>query len=82
MVITLQHEVAQLRRMLFGRRSEKLLSDDPNQGLLFGRIDPQEQQEESQASEEESGSPQGKASEDDEEPAPRRRRTKSEKVSG
>jgi len=76
MVITLQHENALLKRMLFGRRSEKLPPDDPNQGFLFGRIDPQEQQEEAQASPEESASSQGDASEADEEPAPRRRRTK------
>ena len=73
MVIALQHEVAQLRRMLFGRRSEKLLPDDPNQGLLFGRIDPQEQRDEAQASPDESASSQDDASEDDEESAPRRR---------
>jgi hypothetical protein len=67
MVMALQHEVAQLRRMLFGRRSEKLLPDDPNQALLFGRIDPQE----------ESGAESSSGEEDtsDEEPAPRRRRT-------
>ncbi len=73
MVIALQHEVAQLRRMLFGRRSEKLLPDDPNQGFLFGRIDPQEQPEEADTSEAESAPSQDEASEDDEESAPRRR---------
>ncbi len=73
MVIALQHEVAQLRRMLFGRRSERRLPDDPNQGFLFGRIDPQEERDEAQGSEEESASSQDDASEDDEKPAPRRR---------
>jgi transposase len=76
MVIDLQHQVAQLRRMLFGRRTEKLLPDDPNQGFLFGRIDPQEPQEEAQASEEEATPSPDDASEDDEDSAPRRRRTK------
>ena len=42
MVIALQHQVAQLQRMLFGRRSETLLADHPSQGFLFGRIEPQE----------------------------------------
>ncbi len=74
MVIELQHQVAQLQRMLFGRRSERLLPDDPNQGFLFGRIDPQEQPDESPASEDESAPSQAEASEEDEEPAPRRRR--------
>jgi transposase len=67
MVMALQHEVAQLRRMLFGRRSERLLPDDPNQALLFGRIDPQEESGDSSSSEEQDAS--------DEEPAPRRRPT-------
>jgi transposase len=70
MVIALQHEVAQLRRMLFGRRSERLLPDDPAQGFLFGRIGPQA---EAPASPEESASSPDETSEDDEEPAPRRR---------
>jgi len=63
MVMALQHENALLRRMLFGRRSEKLPPDDPNQGLLFGRIEPQEPVD---GKEENAGSP------EDEEPAPRR----------
>ena len=41
MVIALQHQVAQLQRMLFGRRSETLPADHPSQGFLFGRIEPQ-----------------------------------------
>ena len=73
MVIALQHEVAQLQRMLFGRRSERLLPDDPNQGFLFGRIDPQEQPDEGQGPQGESASSPGDASTDDEGPAPRRR---------
>ena len=76
MVITLQHQVLQLQRMLFGRRSERLLPDDPSQGFLFGRIEPQEPQEESQPSQEESAPSQDEASEDDEEPAPRRCNTR------
>jgi transposase len=72
MVISLQHQVIQLQRMLFGRRSERLLPDDPSQGFLFGRIDPQESQEDTQASQEESAPPSEEASEEDEEPAPRR----------
>ena len=72
MVIALQHQVMQLQRMLFGRRSERLLPDDPAQGFLFGRIEPQEPQE-SQASPEESAPSQDEASEEDEEPAPQRR---------
>lgn len=69
MVIALQHEVAQLRRMLFGRRSERLLPDDPAQGLLFGSIEPQEPTEQSQT--EETSPDEGP--EHDEDPAPRRR---------
>jgi transposase len=63
MVIALQHQVLQLQRMLFGRRSEKLPPDDPNQGLLFGRIEPVEETEEKQENE---------ASSEDQEPAPKR----------
>lgn len=73
MVIALQHQVLQLQRMLFGRRSERVLPDDPAQGFLFGRIEPQEQPEEAQASPEEAPPSQDEASEEDEEPAPRRR---------
>ena len=73
MVIALQHQVLQLQRMLFGRRSERLLPDDPSQGFLFGRIEPAEQQEESTASQEESAPAQDDASQEDEEPAPRRK---------
>ena len=75
MVITLQHQVLQLQRMLYGRRSERLLPDDPNQGFLFGRIDPQEEPEESQASDEAATSEEA-SSEEDEEPAPQRRKTR------
>jgi transposase len=76
MVIALQHQVLQLQRMVFGRRSERLLPDDPSQGFLFGRIEPQEQQEETSASQEESAPSRDEASEEDEEPAPRRRSTR------
>jgi transposase len=70
MVIALQHQVLQLQRMLFGRRSERLVPDDPAQGFLFGRLEPQEQPEQSQAEESSSSD---EAPEEDEEPAPRRR---------
>ena len=70
MVIALQHQVLQLQRMLFGRRSERLVPDDPAQGFLFGRLEPQEQPEQSQAEESSSSD---EATEEDEEPAPRRR---------
>jgi transposase len=66
MVAELQSQVSYLKRMLFGRRSEKLGSD-PNQGTLFGAseadvTDDAEQEE---------------ALEDDEETVPpRRRRTR------
>ena len=76
MVIALQHQVAQLQRMLFGRRSEKLLADHPSQGFLFGRIEPQEPQGEQnapQASPENATAPDSETSATDEEPAPRRR---------
>ena len=73
MVIALQHEVAQLRRMLFGRRTERMLPDDPAQGLLFGRIEPQE--EEAEAPQEEASSS-DESSDDDEESAPPRRKTR------
>lgn len=71
--MALQHEVALLKRMLFGRRSEKLPPADPDQGLLFGRIDPGEPREGDQGSEDESASSQEGASEDDEKPGPRGR---------
>lgn len=76
MVIALQHRVMQLERMLFGRRSERLLPDDPGQGFLFGRIEPQEPQGESPASHEEAAPAQDEASEDDGEPAPRPRKSR------
>lgn len=72
MVIALQHQVLQLQRMLFGRRSERLLPDDPAQGFLFGRIEPQEQPEESQVEEPPASD---ESADEDEEPAPRRRNT-------
>lgn len=75
MIKTLQFRILQLERMLFGRRSERLLSNDPAQGFLFGRIEPIEQQEESQVPQEESAPSQDEASEEDEEPAPQRRNT-------
>ena len=70
MVIALQHQVLQLQRMVFGRRSERLLPDDPGQGFLFGRIEPKEQPEEPQPEESPSSD---ESQEEDEEPAPRRR---------
>jgi transposase len=76
MVIALQHQVAQLQRMLFGRRSETLLADHPSQGFLFGRIEPQEPQAEPntpQASPEQAATPENESSAQDEEPAPQRR---------
>jgi hypothetical protein len=73
MVKTLQFRVLQLERMIFGRRSERLLSDDPAQGFLFGRIEAAEPQEESSAVEQESAPSQEEASQADEEPAPPRR---------
>jgi transposase len=72
MVITLQHQVLRLQRLLFGRRSERLLPDDPSQGFLFGRIEPQEPQEDAQASPDASASSPEESPEDDEKPAPRR----------
>jgi transposase len=60
----LEDQVAYLTRMLFGRRSEKL-HDDPNQGLLFGRLETEDEPEPEPASEE-----------DEETPSPRRRRTR------
>ena len=44
LVMELLHENAYLKRMLFGRRSEKL-HDDPNQELLFGRLAPHQEEE-------------------------------------
>jgi transposase len=72
MVMALQHEVAQLRRMLFGRRSERLLPEDAGQGLLFGSVEPQAQ-ESQPAAQEEQTAPEAGQSEEDEEPAPRRK---------
>jgi len=69
MVIALQHQVAQLTRMLYGRRSERVLPDDPGQGLLFGRIDPQD---EPPSSPEGETSSEQDSSDEDEEPAPKR----------
>ncbi len=63
MIRDLQDQVAYLQRMLFGRRSEKS-HDDPRQGLLFGRLEPQDEQEAEAATEES----------DDDEARPRRRR--------
>jgi transposase len=73
MVITLQHQVLQLQRMIFGRRSERVLADDPAQGFLFGRIEAQEQQAEPSPPDDESAPAEQEASEDEEEPAPKRR---------
>ena len=73
MVIALQHQVAQLTRMLFGRRSERVLPDDPAQSLLFGRIEPQD---EAPASPEGETSPENEASDENEEPAPQRRKSR------
>lgn len=70
MVIALQHQVLQLQRMVFGRRSERMLPDDPAQGFLFGRIEPKEEPEASQAEESPSSD---ESPQEDEEPAPRRR---------
>ena len=64
MVMALQHENARLKRLLFGRRSERIPPDDPAQGLLFGRIDPAGPPEEP---------PPAERSPEDEEPARRRR---------
>lgn len=52
----LLHENAYLKRMLFGRRSEKL-HDDPSQSLLFGRSEPDGGQEEEIAEGDEAGPP-------------------------
>jgi len=71
-VIALQHEVTQLRRMLFGRRSERMLPGDPGQGLLFGSVEPATP-ESQPATQEEEASPEPEKSEEDEEPAPRRK---------
>lgn len=75
MVIALQHQVAQLQRMLFGRRSETLPADHPSQGFLFGRIEPQEPQAEPDATQAstEATAPENESSAEDEEPAPARR---------
>lgn len=61
-VMELLHENAYLKRMLFGRRSEKL-RDDPSQGLLFASGEGGQAQEE-----------QEDAPEEDEEPSGRQRR--------
>jgi transposase len=60
MVVDLCGQVEYLKRMLFGRRSDKL-QDDPSQGLLFGTPEGTEDQEED-------------APEEDEETPSRRRR--------
>jgi transposase len=70
MVIALQHQVAQLTRMLYGRRSERLWPEDPGQGMLFGRVDPED---EPPASSKDEGSSEHDAS--DEEPTPKRRKS-------
>ena len=66
MVMELLDGNAYLKRMLFGRRSEKL-QDDPQQELLFGSAEGGESREEEQ----EEG-----AAEEDQESVPRRRRTR------
>ena len=76
MVVALQHQVAQLTRMLFGRRSERLWPDDPNQGFLFGRIDAQDPAGESPVAPEGEPSPEPEASDEDEEPAPPRSKSR------
>lgn len=73
MIVALQHRVMQLERMIFGRRSERRLANDPAQGFLFGRIEPQEQRDEAPASPGDAASSQDEASDDAAEPAPRRR---------
>jgi transposase len=73
MVRMLQFRVSQLERMIFGRRSERLLSDDPAQGFLFGRIEAQAPVSDSPAAEEEAAPSPEEASDEAEEPAPRRR---------
>jgi transposase len=56
LVIELQHQVDYLKRMLFGRRSEKL-HDDSGQGLLFSRPEiPEVKEKEEVVEEEEEGS--------------------------
>ncbi|MFH1418526.1 MAG: IS66 family transposase zinc-finger binding domain-containing protein [Planctomycetota bacterium] len=60
LVVELLHENAYLKRMRFGRRSDKL-QDHPNQGLLFGTPEADQDQEE-------------KAPEEDDETPPRRQR--------
>jgi transposase len=75
MVIALQQQVTQLTRMLFGRRSERVLPDDPGQGLLFGRIDPTDEPPASVEDETET-SAEPDASDEDEEPAPQRRKSR------
>jgi transposase len=64
MVAELVHENAYLKRMLFGRRGDRL-QEDPNQGLLFGTPEATEDQEEEDAPEE-----------DEETPSRRRRRSR------
>jgi len=63
MVLDLRQQLDYFKRMLFGRRSEKL-PGDPNQGLLFASPESQEEQT------------QEEASDDDEETSSRRRRTR------
>lgn len=38
-VLTLQQQLDWFKRQLFGRKSEKLLEDNPNQAVLFERLD-------------------------------------------
>lgn len=56
MIVELRQQVEYLKRMLFGRRSEKL-HDNPNQGVLFGRLEPDDGQEQEEVSEEDEGVP-------------------------
>lgn len=64
MVAELIHENAYLKRMLFGRRGDRL-RDDPSQGLLFGAPEETEDREEEEMPEE-----------DEETPSRRRRRSR------
>jgi transposase len=65
LVMDLLQENAYLKRMLFGRRSEKLPLEDPSQGLLFGKKEAEEEQK-----------PEKSSSEEDEEGPQRRRPTR------
>ncbi len=51
LVRELRDQVAYFKRMLFGRRSEKS-EDNPNQGLLFGGVETQDEAEDGSAEEE------------------------------